>query len=192
MGLRLYLRVREATVPVLTLAIGLWLPAMLCIYREAPDWSLMYLLGPERAVPVVLAGLFTLHTVSVPLGVVLGLVADLQLANRLGPRASGRLGQLVGRLSVWFVVVLLLLLTVAICHSTAERLLWVGTYADFHEGRWLLVSLGLSSPRLFAVLWLANLVVAAGAVATGRAVSRRASSLPSPIPVAPPAPLAVR
>jgi len=192
LGLRLYLRLREAMVPMLTLAIGLWLPATLCIYREAPDWSLMYLLGPERAVPVVLAGLFTLQTVSVPLGVGLGLLAELRFANRLGPRPSRRLGQLPGRLTVWLVVLLLLVMMLAICHSAAERLLWVGTYADFHDGRWLLAPLGPSSPRLFTVLLLANLVVAAGAVATGSAMSRRAPSLPTLSPAAPPMPLASR
>ena len=44
---RLMTRLRSALWPVLTLSLGLWLPAALCIYQEAADWSLMYLLLPE-------------------------------------------------------------------------------------------------------------------------------------------------
>ena len=65
--------VRQSLWPVLSLSIGIWLPAALCIYREAPDWSFLYLLPPDRATPVFLAVVFTVIGIAIPTGFVLGL-----------------------------------------------------------------------------------------------------------------------
>ncbi len=174
---RLMTRLRPALLPVLTLSIGLWLPAALCIYQEASDWSLMYLLMPERATPTVLAALFTLLTASVPGGLVLGVWVEQVIWDRLGDRLHRRFGErrgeTVGRLIGWGFALLSLtgvLLGFGLC---ADRILWVGSFSDFHDGRWLLASFGRGSPRLLSVVVFTNAVLAAGFVLTARAIAGR-------------------
>jgi hypothetical protein len=158
-GLRFYARLRAALLPVLTFSIGLWLPASLCVYREAPDWTLMYLLDSAQATPAALAGLFTLVTVSVPIGLSLGLIVDLQLGRRLSPVRA--------RVVAWLLTALLFVGLLLLFRACAERVLWVGTHADFHDGRWLLLPLGRATPRLLTVLILVNAVIVAGSAAGG-------------------------
>ena len=188
---RLMTRLRSALWPVLTLSLGLWLPAALCIYQEAADWSLMYLLLPERATPTVLAALFTLLTASVPGGLVLGVWVEQVLLDRFGDRLHTRFGEhrgeTIGRLVGWgFALISLtgVLLGFGLC---ADRILWVGAFSDFHDGRWLLASLGRGSPRLLSVIVFTNLVLAAGSVLTARAIAcrHRAHSPSGAAPVTP-------
>ncbi len=172
---RLMARLRSTLLPLWTFSIGLWLPAALCIYQEAADWSLMYLLVPARATPMVLAALFTLLTVSVPAGLLLGLWVEQAVSDRFGDGLSKRFGERhtdrVGRLVGWGLAVLPvtgIVLGIVLC---SDRLLWVGSFADFHDGRWLLTSLGRGSPRLLSVVFLTNVTMASGAVITARAIS---------------------
>lgn len=170
-GLRFYARLRAALLPVLTLSIGLWLPASLCVYREAPDWTLMYLLDSAHATPVALAGLFTLVTVSVPFGLSIGLIIDLQLARRLSPVRA--------RVVAWLLTALLFVGLLLLFRACAERVLWVGTHADYHDGRWLLLPLGRATPRLLTVLILVNAVIVAGSAVVARALLHRSGTAPS-------------
>ena len=174
---RLLTRLRSALLPVLTLSIGLWLPAALCIYQEASDWSLMYLLVPERATPTVLAALFTLLTASVPGGLALGVWVEQAIWDRIGDRLNRRFGErrgeILGRLALWGLALCSLsgvLLGFGLC---SDRILWVGSFSDFHDGRWLLASLGRGSPRLLSVVVFTNAVLAAGFVLTARAIAGR-------------------
>ena len=168
--LRFYARLRAALLPVLTFSIGLWLPASLCVYREAPDWTLMYLLDSAQATPAALAGLFTLVTVSVPIGLSLGLIVDLQLGRRLSPVQA--------RVVAWLLTALLFVGLLLLFRACAERVLWVGTHADFHDGRWLLLPLGRATPRLLTVLILVNAVIVAGSAVVARARLHRSGTAP--------------
>lgn len=175
-------QVRDSLWPILSLSIGVWLPAALCIYREAPDWSFLYLLPPDRATPVFLASIFTVITVSLPVGFGLGLFLQHQRARRSASSSQGvghspGLGQMsFWRLLPWLLLSLLALLIGVALRVGSDRLLWVGSYADFHDGRWLLVPLWSNSPgslRLLGILVVAFLTVAAGCLVTIRALTHR-------------------
>ena len=173
---RLSERLRYSLVPLLSLTLGLWLPASLCIYQEAPDWFLMYLVSPDRATPTLLAGLFTLLTLSLPIGLIGMLMAEDARSPVLGPARSPALGQLGPTLGL---LAVLLLSLAGLMRWGADRLGWVGSFADFHDGRWLLAALGSGTPRLTGVLLITNLFVLIGVLAAGRAIAGRSSARPS-------------
>jgi hypothetical protein len=128
---------------VLSLAMLIWLPIGLCIYREAPDWAFLYLVPPHRATDAFLAAFFTVHTLMIPCGF---LIVRLWVRGWLF-QGLVFLGGTAGlALFAW---------------AMSDRLRWVGSYADFHNGlnglngqwqwqwQWLLISLCL--PRFASV-----------------------------------------
>lgn len=190
---RLFDRVRLSLVPLLSLTLGLWLPSSLCIYQDAPDWFLMYLVSPDRATPLLLAGLFTLLTLSVPLGLFGMLFVEEALRHRWSARGQKQPGHVVGQgfwgqgfwsQGFWSLLLgkglgqalALLLGLAALVMWGADRLGWVGSFADFHDGRWLLAALGWGTPRLSSVLLITNGCVLIGVVAAGRAIAGRSSA----------------
>lgn len=173
--LRLVDRLRSSLVPLLSLTLCLWLPSSLLVYQEAPDWSLMYLVSPDRATPTLLAGLFTLLTLSVPLGLMGALICEDVLSARLSERWQKRLGddapKQIGRLVCGLLGLLCALGLAAVTMLGVDRLAWVGSFADFHDGRWLLAALGTGTPRLFGVLVITNLMVLIGVLFAARAIA---------------------
>lgn len=186
--------VRQSLWPVLSLSIGIWLPAALCIYREAPDWSFLYLLPPDRATPVFLAVVFTVIGIAIPTGFILGLfwlhrivLRGLQaVSSGTKERGDAQRVSKLWRLLFWLLVSLPLLGTLLAMRAGSERLFWVGSYADFHDGRWLLLPLiggSQGSLRLLGIVALALLAMCAGCLVTLHALwsgrtgrSKRASS----------------
>lgn len=159
--------------PVLSLAIGVWLPAALCIYRESPDWSLAYLIPPERASPVVLAAVFTVLALTIPSGFAVGLFFQYRLAL-LALSANRSLLHL----RLWRATPVLLLVglgcgILGLVRLWADRLLWLGSYADFHDGRWLLLPLwggGSCSLRVVTVAGVSLVAVGVGLALTVKAL----------------------
>ena len=131
---------------------GIWLPAALCIYREAPDWSFLYLLPPDRATRCFWL-LFYRNWDCDSDGIYSGTVlaasdrpAGLQAVSsgtkeRGDAQRESKLGGFVLAAFVSFATSGTLLAM----RAGSERLFWVGSYADFHDGRWLLCcSLGVA------------------------------------------------
>ena len=113
--------------PLLFAALAV-VPAAVYLAAQFPDWSLMYLLDPQRssgAGPLLWslgAGLLTGAAV-VP-GFILGLAVHQRYGGRPLWLALFALGLLYLALSLWAL--------------RAGRLSLVGTYADFHAQRWLM------------------------------------------------------
>ncbi len=164
---------RESLWPVLSLSIGVWLPALLCIHRESPDWSLAYLLPPERATPALLAAIFTVTALAIPAGFALGLLLRYRLVRlSMSPLGSAlRLRAL--RAAPLLLLLLLLFGMLGVARLGAERLWWLGSHADFHDGRWLLLPLWGGGPlalRIASVLGVSLFAVGAGVGVTIRAL----------------------
>ena len=113
--------------PLLFAALAV-VPAAVYLAAQFPDWSVMYLIDPQRslgALPLlwpVGAGLLT------GAAVVPGFILGLRGHRRHGVRLLGL--ALFGLLALY--------LLCALWGLRAGRLSLVGTYADFHAGRWLM------------------------------------------------------
>lgn len=140
-----WLRLLQA--PLLFAALAV-VPAAVYLAAQFPDWSLMYLLDPQRSLGVrpllwsIGAGLLT------GAAVVPGFVLGLRGQRRYGGRLLGL--ALFGLLALY--------LALFLWGLRAGRLSLVGAYADFHAGRWLMRPLfSLSAWRLgdrsFALLY---------------------------------------
>lgn len=158
---------RLLRVPLLFAALAV-VPAAVYLAAQFPDWSLMYLLDPQRSLGArpllgsVAAGLLT------GAAVVPGFVLGLRVHRRSGKR------------SLWLALIGLLVVYLALFlwGLRAGRLSLVGAYADFHAGRWLMRPLfSLAAWRLgdrsFALLYdlvAINLCQAASLVLVARAL----------------------